>query len=60
MLSRVRHPNIVIFYGINITNNVFQLCTELCADSMDRLLSNPSIKLDKVYYDLFFKSEGQK
>mgnify|MGYP000474391216 CR=1 FL=1 len=48
ILSRVRHPNIVMFYGVNITANRFQLCTELCQDGLDRLLLRKSVVLDKM------------
>ena len=45
-LSRVRHPNIVTFYGVNITPTYFQICTELCEDGLDRVLRRRSIVFD--------------
>eukprot|EP00750_Incisomonas_marina_P025292 INCI5370.1.p1 GENE.INCI5370.1~~INCI5370.1.p1 ORF type:complete len:1421 (-),score=221.58 INCI5370.1:353-4615(-) len=45
VLSRVRHPNIVTFYGLNITAARFQLCTELCAEGLDRVLDDRHVEL---------------
>eukprot|EP00750_Incisomonas_marina_P028728 INCI687.1.p1 GENE.INCI687.1~~INCI687.1.p1 ORF type:complete len:1206 (+),score=177.36 INCI687.1:205-3822(+) len=61
-LARLRHPNIVTFYGIGYsseqdasTNDLdsvgnsksFRIITELCSISLDRLLTNKAFHLDE-------------